>query len=208
MGRKDNVVAFRRPVRVRPRPRFPWWRRRRILGQQRLFAILCVAVLVIPFAALQVEDQVEAPFAALQNENQVDNSFADLQVEKSFAERPASHTVSDTRSPRAMISWVDGDSGRINGREFRLYGVDAPEGSPSRARCDRERVRADEARYAVRALTMGKRTVIRRSYGPDRYGRQLVDLSVDGKDVAANLLARGHLKRWDYPREAKPDWCS
>jgi len=196
MGRKDNVVAFRRPVRVRTRPRFLWRRRHRITGQQRLFAILCVAVLVIPFAALQVENQVENP-------------LADPQLEYSFTERPVRPTASETRSPRAMISWVDGDSGRINGREFRLYGVDAPEGSLSRARCERERMRADEARYAVRALTMGKRTVIRQSYGPDKYGRELVDLSVNGRDVAANLLARGHLKRWDYPSptgaaEARP----
>jgi len=179
-----------------------------VRGVLRVTVALCVAVLVIPFAALQVENQVEAPSAALQVENQVENPLADPQLEYSFTERPVRPTASETRSPRAMISWVDGDSGRINGREFRLYGVDAPEGSLSRARCERERMRADEARYAVRALTMGKRTVIRQSYGPDKYGRELVDLSVNGRDVAANLLARGHLKRWDYPRESKPDWCS
>ena len=182
MGRRDNIIAFQRPVSARKGPRLPWERRFHISRRLRQFGILSAALLAIPVALLQVE--------------------------KPFAERPTIASVSDISGTRVTVSWVDGDSGRINGREFRLHGVDAPEGSPSRARCERERRRAVDAEYAVRTLTAGKRAVVRRSHGVDKYGRELIDLSVDGQDVAARLLAQGHLKQWNYDAgAAKPDWC-
>lgn len=115
----------------------------------------------------------------------------------------------ETASARLVaVSWVDGDSGRLNGKEFRLHGVDAPEGSPSRAECAAERRKADVSRAAARTLTAGRQVVVTRSYGEDRYGRELVDLSLDGRDVAGSLTAAGHLKRWRFEAgQAKPNWC-
>ncbi|WP_291197987.1 thermonuclease family protein [Hyphomonas sp.] len=106
------------------------------------------------------------------------------------------------------VHWVDGDSGTIDGRAFRLYGVDAPEDTPSLAQCNTERFRANEARLAVRAL-MGSGTVeIRKSHGIDKYDRELLSLSVDGRDVASSLITSGHVKRWNYEAgDAKPRWC-
>lgn len=106
------------------------------------------------------------------------------------------------------VSWVDGDSGRINGREFRLHGVDAPEGSPSRAQCEFERKLSSKSRTAAQNLTRNRRVVVTRSHGEDRYGRELVDLSVDGQSVAAELIASRHVKRWNFEAgEEKPNWC-
>lgn len=111
-------------------------------------------------------------------------------------------------SETVRVTWVDGDSGRLDGREFRLHGVDAPEGSPDRARCARERALSGDARNAARTITEGKTVRVSRSYGTDSYGRELVDLSAAGRDVADQLVAAGMLKRWNFEGgEHKPDWC-
>ena len=106
------------------------------------------------------------------------------------------------------VTWVDGDSGRLDGQEFRLHGVDAPEGSPQRAKCPRERELSSDAREAARNLTEGRSVSISRRYEQDEYGREIVDLVVDGMDVASQLVAAGKLKRWNFDGgERKPDWC-
>lgn len=107
-----------------------------------------------------------------------------------------------------QVAWVDGDSGTINGQAFRLHGVDAPEGSPERARCVRERAMSQDARNAARSMTESQNVRIKRSHGADAYGRLIVDLEVGGRDVAEHLVAAGHLKTWDFDGgDAKPDWC-
>lgn len=107
-----------------------------------------------------------------------------------------------------MVTWIDGDSGYIDGREFRLHGVDAPEGSPSRARCTKERDLSRSARAGAENATGGRRMTVARSYGADVYGRDLVDLRADGADVASTLLEAGYVKRWNFERgDSKPDWC-
>lgn len=181
--RRFSVVegGRRRPVRAWARPVVRRRRRRRLLWRWRRLrrAVLPVVFLVLAGIGLFGWPQAGVP-------GQVS--------------RPDSRAV--------FVSWVDGDSGSFGGRRFRLHGVDAPEGSPSRARCAQERRLAANARAAVRRLTGGKRVLVTRSYGHDRYGRELVDLSVDGRDVADTLVARGMLQRWHYEAGApKPDWC-
>jgi endonuclease YncB( thermonuclease family) len=106
------------------------------------------------------------------------------------------------------VRWVDGDSGEIDGRRFRLYGVDAPEGSVSRAQCTKERSKAKSSANAARNLTSNQRVRVSHSYGQDYYGRELVSLSAGGIDVAKSLIAGGHLKSWNYDAgEPKPQWC-
>ncbi|MEZ6030322.1 MAG: thermonuclease family protein [Hyphomonadaceae bacterium] len=124
--------------------------------------------------------------------------------------RPGENTATGSANSdqNVRVSWVDGDSGRVDGQEFRLHGVDAPEGSPDRALCARERVLSGDARNAARSVTEGKTVRVSRRYGADSYGRELVDLSANGKDVANQLVAAGHLKRWNFEGgESKPDWC-
>jgi endonuclease YncB( thermonuclease family) len=106
------------------------------------------------------------------------------------------------------LSWLDdGDSGTIAGRPFRLYGVDAPEGTPSPAQCAAEPLRAGEARSSVRTLTDGGAVEISKSRGTDKYNRDLLSLSADGRDVASSLVASGHAKRCNSEAgEIKPRW--
>lgn len=115
---------------------------------------------------------------------------------------------SNTGKP-VSVAWVDGDSGTIDGKEFRLHGVDAPEGSPSRAMCARERQLSAGSREAAQRATWNRHVVVSRRYGKDRYDRELVDLSVDGQSVARKLIASGHVKRWNFEAgQPKPNWCN
>lgn len=106
------------------------------------------------------------------------------------------------------VAWVDGDSGRISGRRFRLYGIDVPEGSPTHAECARERTRAQAAAAEAKALTSGGGVRVSEFHGLDVHGREVVSLSARGRDVATALIHSGHAKHWDYDGgELKPDWC-
>lgn len=116
----------------------------------------------------------------------------------------------------AEIYWSDGDSGRLNGIAFRLANVDAPEtggvGARGGAKCEAERALGFEAKAFILELTRGAQLVIETDYGKDRYDRLVIDLSANGKDVAAAGVAAGHLKPWLHKNgralASKPDWCS
>ena len=114
----------------------------------------------------------------------------------------------------ARVYWSDGDSGRLaDGTKFRLHGVDAPETGSTKwyagARCEHERELGFAAKEKVLDLTRGKTLTVIRDYGRDRYGRLVVDLALDGQDLAALLVAGGSHKVWDYDGGArKPDWCT
>lgn len=118
-------------------------------------------------------------------------------------------TDSDT-----LVYWSDGDSGRLpDGTKFRLHGVDAPETRSLKqrggAKCESERDLGYLAKANAVELTRNKEILVTRDYGRDRYGRLVVDLEVDGFDVAVSLIASGSHKSWDYDGgDRKPDWCA
>ena len=113
------------------------------------------------------------------------------------------------------IYWSDGDSGRIGSQKFRLANVDAPEtggvGSRGGANCESERALGYKAKAFMVSLTRGKTVTITKRNGKDRYGRFVVNMSVNGEDIAARGLEAGHLKRWPHmggkALAPKPNWC-
>jgi endonuclease YncB( thermonuclease family) len=128
------------------------------------------------------------------------------------AREPASPVEQVVPQP-SIAYWSDGDSGRLaDGTKFRLHGVDAPETGSTKwyagAKCEHERELGYAAKAEVLDLTRGKTLVVSHSYGPDRYGRLVVDISLDGRDLAGRLVAAGTHKTWDYDGgDRKPDWC-
>lgn len=115
-----------------------------------------------------------------------------------------------------VIVWSDGDSGKINGEPFRLYNVDAPEtggvgAAIGAAQCEQERERGKAAEAFMVAFTEGKAVKIMDEFGDDGFGRRLVNLSVDGVDVAKAGADAGHLKPWPHEGSKKlaprPVWC-
>ena len=113
------------------------------------------------------------------------------------------------------IYWSDGDSGRIDGMKFRLANIDAPEtggvGAIGGAKCEAERVLGFEAKAFMVELTRNADLEVIKSYGPDRYEREVIDLAVNGQDITIAAIAEGHIKLWPHKgrraQAPKPDWC-
>lgn len=114
------------------------------------------------------------------------------------------------------IYWSDGDSGRLDGLKFRLANIDAPEtgrlGQRSGAKCELEIERGFEAKEYIVEFTRDAELKIVNEYGEDRYGRLVLDLSADGKDVAQAGVIAGVLGDWPHKNgralQKKPDWCT
>ncbi|MGB3626067.1 MAG: thermonuclease family protein [Henriciella sp.] len=126
----------------------------------------------------------------------------------------ASPGTSDTVN---SIYWSDGDSGRIDGTDFRLADVDAPEtggvgAAIGGAECEREREQGFEAKAFMVELTKGADLEVTNKQAPDRYGRIVLSLSAGGRDVAAAGLDAGMLRPWPHrggrALTDKPDWCA
>lgn len=88
---------------------------------------------------------------------------------------------------------IDGDTFRLRRRRLRLLGVDAPETALSGQAEDAEEAFAgaearDFARYVLRRA---RRVRVIYSGRQDRYGRDLVDIEVDGVDFAELLREHG-----------------
>ena len=119
-------------------------------------------------------------------------------------------------SSESSIYWSDGDSGRIDGVKFRLANVDAPEtggvGAIGGAKCEFERELGYDAKAFMVELTRDAELVITDNSGPDRYERNVISLSANGRDVGEAGIAAGHLGPWPHRgRRAltkKPDWCA
>jgi endonuclease YncB( thermonuclease family) len=86
---------------------------------------------------------------------------------------------------------IDGDSIRVNGKEIRLKGIDAPEYGQTCERLGREVACGREAAAALRRqLARGPVTCV--GGERDRYGRLLAQCRIMGADIAASLVRDGH----------------
>jgi endonuclease YncB( thermonuclease family) len=114
--------------------------------------------------------------------------------------------------PAEVLRVIDGDTfeARVNlwpgldiTTRVRLRGIDAPE---LKARCDDERIKAEGAREALRAvLDQGEVAISRVTL--DKYGGRVVaDASTQRTpDVSAALLGSGHVRR--YGGGHRDGWC-
>ena len=103
------------------------------------------------------------------------------------------------------ITAVDGDTvDRI--WRHRLVGYDAPE--IRRPKCAAEREAGLAARVRLTELIAGGRDVrlSRVQWRPDKYGRILGRLTIDGRDVAAIAIAEGWGRPYDGRTKAE-GWC-
>jgi len=96
---------------------------------------------------------------------------------------------------------VDGDSLLLGTERIRVQGVDTPEIS---CQCERECRAAWAAKDFTAHTIAAGRVEIDRS-GKDRYGRTLAKVYVDGKDLAALIVAAGHGRLYNGGR--RQSWC-
>ena len=74
--------------------------------------------------------------------------------------------------------------------------------------CEAERPLGYDAKEFAVTFTKGAKLEITKDYGLDRYDRLVIDLSVNGVDMAAALIESGHGQAWNYDGgDAKPVWC-
>ncbi len=117
--------------------------------------------------------------------------------------------------PVKVIYWSDGDSGRLDGVTFRLADVDAPEtggvGARGGAKCEKERELGFKAKGFILDLTRDHRLTITSTEDLDDFGRRVMTLAVDGKDIGKLGVAAGYLKPYVFDGQRatmpKPDWC-
>ena len=121
------------------------------------------------------------------------------------------------KKPATEIYWTDGDSGRIDGKDFRLSNIDAPEtggvgAAIGGSECERERELGFQAKAFMVELTRDADLEITASYGLDKYDREVIDLSADGVDVSQAGIDAGVIKPWPHKErrqlQPKPDWCA
>jgi endonuclease YncB( thermonuclease family) len=85
---------------------------------------------------------------------------------------------------------IDGDSLRLNDRELRLAGIDAPE---LHQKCERNGQAYPCGREALSALVVKLRQgqLSCRVIDVDRYGRDVAQCTLDGRDLNADLVREG-----------------
>jgi endonuclease YncB( thermonuclease family) len=104
------------------------------------------------------------------------------------------------------VRWraVDGDTLEALGHgQIRVIGVDTPELHP--CRCPFECELGKRAKHRTQALLDSGRVFIEPA-GPDRYGRTLAHVEVNGRDLGTVLIAEGLGRR--YSGGHRRSWCS
>jgi micrococcal nuclease len=99
---------------------------------------------------------------------------------------------------------IDGDSiVSPAGQVIRIANIDTAE---LEGQCENERRLARQAKAATQAALDWARTVTLRPYerSRDRYGRTLVYVSVDNRDLGELLMAQGLARPWTGRRQS---WC-
>lgn len=128
----------------------------------------------------------------------------------------ASCAIPEQHVTTSVIDWDDGDSGTVNGVDFRLSDVDAPEtggvgAAIGGAKCEEERELGKKAKLFMQELTSNAELIVTHEYATDAYGRRVIDLSANGKDVAQAGLEAEVLRSWDHEGtralEKRPQWC-
>lgn len=109
--------------------------------------------------------------------------------------------------PPAIVEVIDGDTLRLAGAVYRIYGMDAPE-TPRKAACAREAALGVEAARWAENFAGGQLGRVTRIYYRDRYGRTVADIEISNQDFRRAAIAGGKAQTWDYDGgEKKPDWC-
>jgi endonuclease YncB( thermonuclease family) len=98
--------------------------------------------------------------------------------------------AADTARLVGKVSFIDGDTFKIQGRRIRLFGMDAPE---TRQVCVVNKREYMCGRNAALALAghIGQQTVICDARDLDRYGRIVAVCTVGGEDIGAWMVLSG-----------------
>lgn len=97
-------------------------------------------------------------------------------------------------TPARAQTATDGDTIRLNGTTYRLWGIDAPE---TKQWCG-DYAAGVMATAVLETLTKGKGSVICEPKDTDRYGRTVAICSIDGRDLGKEMVQLG--MAWAFTR--------
>lgn len=106
-------------------------------------------------------------------------------------------TLSSAHALSSDLFIRDGDSFAMNGKELRLWGIDAPEYRQYCLKDDQSVPCGKYARQRLENLISGKELECER-ITTDRYQRTIARCTIEGEDVAALMVRAGFA--FDYPR--------
>ena len=136
-----------------------------------------------------------------------------------FAYLPEANSEPAILPPGTVIEsiyWSDGDSGRVNELPFRLNNGDAPEtggvgAAIGGAKCEAEREWGFRAKEFMVLETKDGEQIITANYGQDRYGRWVLDIADDGRDLVELGMDNDFIRSWKHDGrkalEPRPNWC-
>lgn len=138
-----------------------------------------------------------------------DANFSKIETQNSAGKFSAAGSIgsivggSRTAGAGARLSVYDGDTFTLDGERIRIAAIDTPERSTPQ--CDAERRLARLARLRlIQLLGNGSGIALEREPLPDRYGRTLARVTVNGVDVAPVLIREGLAVKWEGKRHS---WC-
>jgi endonuclease YncB( thermonuclease family) len=102
----------------------------------------------------------------------------------------AAYLARDQEVVAGFAQVIDGDSIRLEGRDIRIAGIDAPELRQTCLVHSGPYPCGDVARRALGDMLAGRLVTCRVS-GRDRYGRRLASCETGGEDIGAVLVSRG-----------------
>ena len=209
-GSVDDYLPRRRRLRLRGKP---------------LLASLCLGALFVGLASYlawrnwsaQSVSSEAAPTIEWNAVHAVPTrapDAADVEWEKRAREPAAPAAEQSFGAPQAglpratgarhdAIYVFDGDTFTLGSERVRIAGIDAPETHPSRC--------ADEARLGLAATQklrqlLGSGTVRVSGEKIDKYGREVREVTVGGRDVAEIMIGEGLARSYDG--EKRLPWCS
>lgn len=108
----------------------------------------------------------------------------------------------------AVTGVVDGDTVRLSCKSLpvtqgRIRGIDAPElYSPS---CVTEVLSAQQSKLALQAMLWSASELRIVFHGEDKFGRELISIVADDRDIARQMIADGHARGYDGGE--RQSWC-
>jgi len=102
------------------------------------------------------------------------------------------------------IDVVDGDTIRVFGKPARIVGIDTPE--IWSAKCNTERREGYAASSKLLALIRSGPVRLKWEKGSDKYGRLLVRIYVNGRDISETAVEKGWARKYDEKSRRK-GWC-